>query len=47
VRSTYGSGQFKTDLDHAFGDDESVLTSDIPDKDGIMDSIREFLGTGR
>ena len=47
VRSTYGSGQFKTDLDHAFADENVVITSDIPDKDGIMDSIREFLGTGR
>jgi uncharacterized sporulation protein YeaH/YhbH (DUF444 family) len=47
VRSTYGSGQFKTDLDHAFGDDELVITSDIPDKEGIMDSIRDFLGTGK
>ena len=47
VRSTYGSGQFKTDLDNSFGDDKLVITSDIPDKDGIMDSIRDFLGTGK
>ncbi len=47
VRSTYGSGQFKNDLDAAFPDDESVITSDIPDKDGIMASIRAFLGKGR
>ncbi len=47
VRSTYGSGQFKSDLDQAFEQDVRVLTSDIPDKDGIMDSIRDFLGTGR
>ncbi|MGH7163007.1 MAG: DUF444 family protein [Planctomycetota bacterium] len=47
VRSTYGSGQFKNDLDSAFPDDERVVTSDIPDKEGIMGSIREFLGTGR
>ncbi len=47
VRSTYGSGQFKSDLDQAFEQDARVLTSDIPDKDGIMDSIRDFLGTGR
>ena len=31
----------------AFGDDARVLTSDIPDKDGILDSIKQFLGTGR
>jgi hypothetical protein len=47
VRSTYGSGQFKNDLDNAFGDDEHVITSDIPDKEGIMASIKEFLGTGQ
>jgi len=47
VRSTYGSGQFKNDLDGAFGDEERVITSDIPDKDGIMASIRSFLGKGR
>jgi sporulation protein YhbH len=47
VRSTYGSGQFKGDLDSAFGEDERVITSDIPDRDGIMDSIRTFLGTGK
>jgi len=47
VRSTYGSGQFKNDLDNAFGGDDRVITSDIPDKDGILDSIKQFLGTGR
>jgi uncharacterized sporulation protein YeaH/YhbH (DUF444 family) len=47
VRSTYGSGQFKNDLDSAFSDDERVITSDIPDKDGIMGSIKQFLGTGK
>ena len=47
VRSTYGSGQFKNDLDGAFGDEERVITSDIPDKDGIVASIRDFLGTGK
>jgi hypothetical protein len=47
VRSTYGSGQFKNDLDNAFAGSELVITSDIPDKDGIMDSIKQFLGTGK
>jgi len=47
VRSTYGSGQFKNDLDGAFGEDERVITSDIPDKDGILASIKQFLGTGK
>jgi sporulation protein YhbH len=47
VRSTYGSGQFKNDLDSSFRDDERVITSEVPDKDGIVDSIKQFLGTGR
>ncbi len=47
VRSTYGSGQFKNDLDSAFSDDGDVITSDIPDKEGIMASIKDFLGTGK
>ncbi len=47
VRSAYGSGQFKKDLDRAFPDDPRIISSDIPDRDGILDSIREFLGTGR
>jgi len=47
VRSTYGSGQFKNDLDSTFREDERVITSEVPDKDGIVDSIKQFLGTGR
>ncbi len=47
VRSAYGSGQFKKDLDREFSGDERLITSDIPDRDGIVDSIRDFLGTGR
>ena len=34
-------------LDNAFGEDPFVITSDIPDKEGIMDSIKQFLGTGK
>ena len=47
VKSAYGSGQFKKDLDKVYGDDERVITSDIPDRDGIMDSIKDFLGKGK
>lgn len=47
VRSAYGSGQFKKDLDRVYPDDDRVITSDIPDRDGILDSIKDFLGTGR
>ncbi|MHC4861855.1 MAG: DUF444 family protein [Planctomycetota bacterium] len=47
VKSAYGSGQFKGDLDKNFEADERVITSDIPDRDGILDAIRTFLGKGR
>jgi sporulation protein YhbH len=47
VKSAYGSGQFKKDLDQALRGDEKVVTSDIPDRDGILPSIKAFLGGGR
>ncbi len=48
VKSPYGSGQFIKDLHAAFGEDHEVLiTSEIPDRDGIIDSIKDFLGKGR
>lgn len=47
VKSAYGSGQFKKDLDQAFRGDEKVVTTDILDREGILPSIKEFLGTGR
>ena len=47
VKSAYGSGQFKKDLDATFKSNELVVTTDIPDRDGILDSIKSFLGKGR
>jgi uncharacterized sporulation protein YeaH/YhbH (DUF444 family) len=47
VESPYGSGQFIKDLREHFGKEESVVTSEIRDKDGIVGSIKEFLGKGR
>ncbi|MCC6669878.1 MAG: DUF444 family protein [Planctomycetes bacterium] len=47
VKSAYGSGQFKKDLDQAFRSDERVVTSDILDREGILPSIKAFLGKGR
>jgi len=47
VKSAYGSGQFKVDLDAEYHGDERVLTTEIPDREGILPSIRTFLGTGR
>jgi uncharacterized sporulation protein YeaH/YhbH (DUF444 family) len=47
VKSAYGSGQFKKDLDAALPGEDWLVTSDIPDRDAIVRSIREFLGRGR
>jgi sporulation protein YhbH len=47
VESPYGSGQFIKDLREHFGKDDSVVTSEIRDKDGIVGSIKEFLGKGK
>ena len=47
VKSAYGSGQFKKDLDAAFKSEEKVVTADILDRDGILPSMKTFLGKGR
>ncbi len=46
VRSSYGGGRFKTDLEEAFPGEPRILTSDIRDKDEIYDAIKKFLGKG-
>ncbi|MCB9780727.1 MAG: DUF444 family protein [Alphaproteobacteria bacterium] len=47
VDSDYGSGQFYEDLSGSFSGDERLALSRVPDRDHIMDSIKELLGTGR
>ena len=47
VKSAYGSGKFKKDLDEHFHQHPLVVTSEIPGRDGILDAIRAFLGSGR
>ena len=47
VESRYGSGKFIKDLDAHFSGDEKVVTSNIRDKDGIYESIKDFLGKGK
>jgi uncharacterized protein len=47
VESPYGSGQFLKDLNDHFEDEESVLSSEIKNKEGIMEAIRTFLGKGK
>jgi uncharacterized sporulation protein YeaH/YhbH (DUF444 family) len=47
VESPYGSGQFIKDLEGNLSGAENLVTSRIPNKDAIYDSIKEFLGKGR
>jgi len=47
VDSQYGSGQFIKDLNESFEGVDAVCLSRIPNRDAIMDSIKELLGKGR
>lgn len=47
VKSAYGSGQFKKDLDLAFSEDLRLVTHSVGDRAGIPDAIKAFLGQGR
>lgn len=46
VHSPYGSGQFIKDLTEALGEEEKLVCSEIPDREAIIQSIRDFLGKG-
>ena len=47
VESPYGTGQFLTDLNETFGDNERLVVSQIENKDAIYGSIKDFLGKGQ
>jgi uncharacterized sporulation protein YeaH/YhbH (DUF444 family) len=47
VKSAYGSGQFKKDLDDALGHDDRVVTTAVAERGDIAKAIRAFLGKGR
>ncbi|MEK7729910.1 MAG: DUF444 family protein [candidate division KSB1 bacterium] len=47
VESPYGSGQFIRDLEDYFETEEKLVLSEIPDKEAIYKSIKEFLGKGK
>ncbi len=48
VESRYGSGQFYKDLREHFGNQhQSVILSKIENKEGILQSIKDFLGKGK
>lgn len=47
VESPYGSGQFIKDLREYLPNNETIALSEIKDKEGIYQSIRDFLAHGR
>ncbi len=48
VESPYGSGEYIHSLEGTFGDShETLVLSEIADKEGIYDSIKQFLGKGK
>ena len=47
VESEYGSGQYLHDLENRFAEDDKVITSKIPNREAIIDSIKTFLGKGK
>ncbi len=46
VESPYGSGQFIKDLREHFSDESRLVMCEIPNKDAIIQSIKDFLGKG-
>ncbi|HZL87737.1 MAG TPA: DUF444 family protein [Pirellulaceae bacterium] len=48
VESPYGSGEYMRVLEEAFGDEhETMVLSEIENKEAIYDSIKTFLGKGK
>jgi len=47
VHSPYGSGQFIRDLQQSMAEEEKLVCSEIPDREAIVRSIKDFLGKGR
>lgn len=47
VESEYGSGQFIKDLEERLAGYEKLVTSRIPNRDAILDSIKTLLGKGK
>lgn len=47
VKSAYGSGQFKKDLDECLAREERLVTAAVADRSDIADAIKAFLGKGR
>ena len=43
----FRSGQFVKDLRKHFPEEETLVLSEIPDRDGIVQSIKDFFGKGK
>ena len=46
MKSAYGSGQFKKELDVPFAEDDRLVTASVNDRGGIPAAIKAFLGRG-
>ena len=47
MESPYGNGEFYEDVHEMFGERDNIVCSRIPDREAILGSIKEFLGTRR
>lgn len=47
VESPYGSGEFFDYIHEMLNEKKNVVASRIPDREAILNSIKEFLGTGK
>jgi uncharacterized sporulation protein YeaH/YhbH (DUF444 family) len=47
VESEYGSGQYLHDLEGRFSGNDNLITSKIPNREAIIESIKTFLGKGK
>lgn len=47
VGGHHPQGGFRNDIDYAFEDHESVITTDIEDRSDIIPAIKDLLGTGK
>ncbi|MEM7348371.1 MAG: DUF444 family protein [Chloroflexota bacterium] len=47
VRSPYGSGEFMHNLNSYFTDTDTLVVSEIINRDSVYDTIKDFLGKGR
>jgi uncharacterized protein len=47
VESPYGSGEFYEHISELIDEHDNIVATKVPDRDAILQSIKEFLSTGR